>query len=202
MTASYDSVKALISRGVSRPTLYQVIVNFPGFLGRESNDQLEFLCSKAAVPPVAVNTLAVNGHEAMGVTREQPTMVVFNSPFTISVISDQNYTVYKDLKRWLDAVAINANPNQNALGAGGSSQRMLYYDTFKRDIELIKLEQQGSTGTSQSYDYAEPFRVRFNNAFPVRIGEITLDSGNQNSYVEYTVDFAYETYTFEQGQTI
>jgi len=197
---SIDDFRAILSKSISRPTLYQVIVDFPqGTSSRKSNDQLEFLCNQASVPPVAVNTLAVPGHEAMGVTREQPTMVVFNSPFTISVISDRDYTVYKDLKRWLDVVAVNANPNALA-NFSGSSQRINYYDEFARSIELKKLELQGGQGSRQPGSYSEPFSVIFNKAYPVRIGEVTLDSGKDNSYVEYTVDFAYETYTFKTGQ--
>ena len=108
---SIDDVKALVSKGVSRPTLYQVIVNLPqqvAGLNRNLNDNLEILTTKASVPSTAVNTIAVNGHEAMGVTREQPTVVAFNSPFTIQVMADRDYTAYKAFKRWLDQVAVNA----------------------------------------------------------------------------------------------
>ena len=169
MTASYNSVKALLSRGISRPSLYEVLVPL-GIGGLNAQEQLRFLCSKTAVPPVSVNTIAVNGHEAMGVTREQPTFVQFTSPFSITVISDRDYTVYKALKRWLDTVATNANPNRIG-GVNGQSQRISYYDTFRRNIILKKLEQQGGRGTREPNSYSEPFRIEFNNAFPVNIGE-------------------------------
>ena len=196
---SYDSVKALLSRGVSRPALYRMSLTFPDFLGMESNRQLEFLCSKASVPPVVLNTIAIPGQEALGVTREQPTQVIFNSPLTISVISDRDYTVYKDLKRWYNAIAVNANPNTALVGALGNSQRMKYYRDFSQSIQLTKLEQQGGKGTVEANELISVFDIIFNRAFPVRIGEISLDSGSTNSYVEYSVDFAYETYTFQTG---
>ena len=195
---SYDAVKSLLSKGVSRPTLYQVIIDFGlfGLAGRGSNDQLEFLCKRAAVPPVTLNTLAVAGHESLGVTREQPTLVNFGSPFTITVISDRDYTVYKDLKRWFNGIATNANPSDFG-GFSGQSQRIKYYNTFARDITLIKLEQQGGRGSRQPNGLIEPFRVTFNKAFPVRLGEITLASDATDSSVEFSVDFAFETYTFK-----
>ena len=195
---SYDAVKALLAKGVSRPTLYQVIIDFGAFglAGRGSNNQLEFLCKRAAVPPVSLNTLAVAGHEAIGVTREQPTVVNFGSPFSITVISDRDYTVYKDLKRWFNGIAVNANPS--VFGSfSGQSQRMKYYSTFARDITLIKQELQGGQGSRQPNGLVEPFRVTFNRAFPVRLGEITLASDATDSAVEFTVDFAFETYTFQ-----
>jgi hypothetical protein len=191
---SYDAVKALLSKSISRPTLYQVIMP-QSIVDREVNNQLEFLCSAASVPPVSVNTIAVAGQESMGVTREQPTSIVFTSPFSITVISDRNYIVYKAMKRWFDRIAINANPNRfNAII--GQSQRMFYYDSFKRDIVLKKLEQEGGRGTREANSYYEPFHIEFNNAFPVNIGEITLASDATDSAIEFTVDFAYETYTF------
>ena len=59
---SYESVKALLARGVSRPTLFQVTVNFGGLgNGRQANDQLEFLCKTTAVPETSAATIAVNG---------------------------------------------------------------------------------------------------------------------------------------------
>lgn len=195
---SYDAVKSLLNTGVSRPALYRVEVAFP-FGAAESNRQLDLLCSKASVPPVSVNTLAVNGHESMGVTREQPTMVSFNSPFSITVISDREYTVYKDLKLWLDRVAVNANPNTLFAGSAGSNQRIGYYDSFRRTIQLNKLELQGGRGSREPNSFYEPFNVVFNGAFPVRLGEISLSSNSSNAYMEYTVDFAYENYTFNGG---
>ena len=200
---SYDAVKALLSRGVSRPTLYEVIV--PN-MSRESQDQLKFLCRRAAVPPMSLNTVTANGHEAQGVTREQPTVVTFNTPFTITVISDRDYIVYKDLKRWFEQIAFNANPYADGaaaallgLGNSGASQQINYYSGpggFTRDITLIKLEQQGAEGPREPNAYSEPFRVVFNRAYPVRVGELSLDSGSYDSMMEYTIDFAYETYTF------
>ena len=76
---------------------------------------------------------------------------------------------------------------------------MRYYDTFKRQITLIKLEQQGGRGTREANSYSEPFRIEFNNAFPVRLGELSLASDATDSKMEFTVDFAYETYTFVDG---
>jgi hypothetical protein len=192
MTASYDSVKALLSKGISRPTLYQVIMDDPD---RRVNDQLEFLCSETRVPEVTANTIAVRGHEHMGVVREQATNIQFASPFSIKVISDRDYIVYKAMRRWFDSLAQNANPALFG-GTGGISQRINYYDSVTRTIELVKLEQQGGRGIREPGKYIEPFRVRFNNAFPVRIGSIELGSDLTDTATEFTIDFAYENYTF------
>jgi len=191
---SYSSVQAILSRGISRPTLYEVIVPL-GIGGAVAVEQLRFLCNRTAVPEATSATIAVNGHEAMGVTREQPTFIQFSSPFSITVIADRDYTVYKAMRRWFETLGQNVNPNIRG-GFNGASQKIAYYDTFKRNITLKKLELQGGRGSVQSPSYMEPFTIEFNNAFPVRMGEISLSSEDQDSKVEFTIDFAYETYTF------
>ena len=187
---SYQSVKALLSKGVSRPTLFQVLI--PG-IDRQAQDQLTFLCKSASVPSVAVDTIAVNGHESLGVVREQPTLVTYSKPFSITVISDRDYTVYKAMREWFDTNARNANPNQRVFGiqAGGSSQRMGYFDTIKRQITLKKLEQNGEQG------FFQPFEIEFNNAFITSIGDLSLDTESFDTKMEFNVDFTYETYSID-----
>ena len=193
---SYEAVRGLLSKGVSRPTLYKVIV--PS-IDRGVNDQLEFLCSKTRVPEVTANTIAVRGHENQGVVREQATSIMFASPFSITVIADRDYTVYKAMRRWFDGLSLNANPN--LFGISGSSQRINYYNDpgVTRTIELVKLELQGGVGIRQAPSTVEPFSIKFNKAFPVRIGAIELDSSATDTLVEFQIDFAYENYTFVDG---
>ena len=187
---SYNSVRALLQKGISRPTLFQVIMP----IGRLAQDQLTFLCKTASVPEVAVDTIAVNGHESLGVVREQATLVTYSKPFSITVISDRDYTVYKEMRKWFDTLAKNANPNERGLGGfavTGSSQRMNYFDAVTRQITLKKLEQNGEQG------YDQPFEVEFNNAYPIRLGSLDLDTESFDNKMEFTVDFTYETYSID-----
>ena len=160
------------------------------------NDQFEYLCKEVSLPAVTANTIAVNGHEAQGVVREQTVSVMFDSPLTITMISDRDYSTFKAVReKWFDKLAINANPNQP--GGRGASQRVSYYNTIKDDITLIKLEQNGDVNSSQAFGYYEPWRATFNNAFPVSVGEIRMNSQNTDSFMEFTVAFAYENYTMD-----
>ena len=188
---SYQAVQALLSKGISRPTLFQVIMPV---VSDGANRQLDFLCKEASVPQVGVSTITANGHEALGVVREQPTFVEYAKPFSITVISDRDYTVYKELRRWFNLIAQNANPNVTALN--GKSQRVNYFDTFARTITLKKLEQNGDQR------YYQPFQIDFDKAYPVNIGEIGLSSEAYDGKVEFQVDFTYETYTFRDSNEL
>jgi len=123
----------------------------------------------------------------LGVVREQATIVTYAKPFSITVVSDRDYTVYKEMRGWFDTLAQNANPFSG--GGGGASQRISYYSSITRPIILKKLEQSGGP------TYFEPLEVIFNNSYPVRVGEISLNTDGIDSFVEFNVDFTYDTFT-------
>ena len=181
--ATYDSVRALLNQGgVARPTLYRVIVP-SSKVGGAVNDHLELLCKSASIPETSANTVTALGQDAQGVTRESPSNVIFGKPFSITVISDTNYTVYKGMRRWFDTVCTNANP---AGGGGTAAQKASYYSDITAAITIIKEEQR----------QRQPFTVTLNNAYPVRMGEIGLQSDAYDTALEFAIDFYYETLTF------
>ena len=189
---SYQKVQALLSKGISKPSLFQVIVPVND---RRVNNQLEFLCKQTRVPEVTSVSVVANGHEAMGVVREQPVRVSFASPFSITVVSDRDFIVYKAMREWFETTAQNANP---FIFGASASQRINYYSTFVREITLKKLEMDGSSNGEPGY--VAPFEVVFHNAYPIRVGEIGLSSESRDSFTEFQIDFAYETYTFDREE--
>lgn len=180
---SYNSVISLLNKGISRPTLYQVIC---GRVGASANQQLEFMVRNVSIPEMSSVTLNANGHYAQGVVTQHPAHMVFAQPLSMTIICDRDYIVYKSIKSWFSTTATNANPPQG----GGGAQKAAYYDALKSSLAIVKLENEGK-GRQMV-----PWRVIFNNAYPVRIGELELGSDRVDDYMFFTVDFYYETYTF------
>ena len=187
---SYNSVKALLNRGISRPTLFRVEIT--GFDSRVDRN-LDFLCKAAIVPEVSVQTVTANGQENLGVVREQPTFTTYAKPFSITVVSDRDYTVYRAMRSWFDTSIANSNPFAIAAGLipGGATQRVQYYNTYPREIQLTKLEQNGLGS------YFSPFKVIFHKAYPIRIGQLGLDTEAYDQRMDFNIDFTYETYTLD-----
>jgi len=84
-------------------------------------------------------------------------------------------------------------------------QRMMYYNTYTYDMELIKLEHWGDSDTNTfslngDDNYREVMTVRFLNAYPVTIDAINLNTEELNTAVMFNVAFTYESYTI-QGST-
>jgi len=180
---------ALMSKGISRPTLYEV--RMPSLVGFGARDYIRMYCKATSIPAVNAATALVAGQEHMGVTREQPVAVVYGKPLSLTIIERSDFVAYNALRSWFDKIALNANPSAGATTTG-RSQRMKYYDTFVQDIELVKLEMKPDGGDEN--DYIETLSVKFINAYPVKISEVTLASDSYDSQTEFGVDITYETY--------
>lgn len=193
---SYEQAKALLDKSVSRPTLYSVRVPR---VDRTTNDYINFFCSATSIPEVRVDTIIAAGHENMGIVREQPTAVMFGKPFTMTIIENSEFSVYKDLRSWLDQTAQGA-AQQN----GQRSQRMQYYDTFTSDMEMLKLElpddARGITGSAEpNANLKEVLKITFIKAYPINIGAVALASDAIDTYTTFDVSFTYESYTLDDN---
>ncbi|QBP05999.1 hypothetical protein [Synechococcus phage S-B68] len=185
-----------MEKGPSRPTLFSV--RLPAFkVGAFTNEYLDLFCTTTSIPEVRVNTVAVAGHEYMGIVREQPTAVMFGKPFNMTLIENREFLAYKNLRGWFDQTAQNANQGSPLLGnntfSSGRSQRMKYYKTFAADFQLVKLEY-GGPGVGGFTTYREVMKVNFINGFPIGIGDIELSTELNDQPTKYSASFTYESY--------
>jgi len=193
---SYESAKALMSKSVSRPTLYSVQMPTP-VISQQVNDYLNFFVKEVTIPEVRTQTIVANGHDHMGIVREQPTNILYGKPLTMTVIEKSDFLVYKAMREWFDGLAINTNQSG---GLGDRTLRMNYYDTFTHDIEIVKLEQPDNVsdieGSNEpNANYKKPISVRFINAYPVNVGQISLASDAIDTPTTFSLSFTYESYT-------
>ena len=187
--------------GQARPTLFRVSIprniNNGNF---DANDYLQFFCKTASVPAISHELVGVNGQERVGVVRQQPVGVIYGKPFKIQVIERSDFVVYNQIKQWFD----RTNPGTNQQNI--VSHRMNYYDNIICDIKLMKLEYSPDAsnyaaiagkqvqGDVTPDGFVKPLSVRFKNAYPTEIGDIQLSTEANNSLVEFSISFNYETY--------
>ena len=98
--------------------------------------------------------------------------------------------------------AVNANQGSGTIQRSintGRSQRMNYYQTYVKDMEIVKLEQPGvqsNQGSSTREDNLEEvMKATFINAFPIALSEINLDTNGKDQIVSFNVAFTYESYS-------
>ena len=191
---TYSGAKAMMERGPSRPTLYQVIL--PDVDGKV-NDYIKFYCKATAIPEARIERIPVISHDAIGVERTQATRVAFGKPFEITIIENADFLVYKGIRKWFDKTTTNLNRSDGGDGPN-PSMRPAYYDTIVRDMTLKKLEnpaQVDPRGGGEQLDTS--IEITFKNAYPVRMGQIQLGSDMFDSATEYAVAFTYETYSYK-----
>lgn len=200
---TFERAKALLAKGISRPTLFFVSIpnndqtsNFT----TEANGYLRFFCQSTRMPELAHETVGRAGQGRTGVISQQPTMVTFGKPFSITVIENSDFLIYKNMQQWFN----NSSPTYNTLG--NASQRMGYYNTFTTDITLKKMELplEGwdsrklndaiRKGVNNFEGYRKPVVITFKNAYPTMIGDINLATDNFNSMTTFEVSFNYESY--------
>jgi hypothetical protein len=185
---TYSQAKAILGRGPSRPTLYQVI------LPVGNNDYLKFFCKATFIPEVRSERISAVGHDAIGIERQQATRIMYGKPFEITILEDRTFQTYKTIKEWFDQTASNSNRSGGGGGGPNPSQRMSYYSTIVKDITLRKLENPGTIGRGGGSP-TPVLTVEFKNAYPVRIGAIQLGSDMFDAQTEFTAAFTYETYS-------
>ncbi len=182
-----------MDRGPAKPTLFSV--RLPStYISRETNDYLDFFCQTTAIPEIRHNSIKLAGQENMGVVRDQPTAIIYAKPFVIDIIADAEMDTYREIREWFDATALNAN---QAL-ATGRTQKMKYYSTYAKNMELIKLEQpanQTDNNSDREDKLEETMKVTFINAYPIGVGRIGLDSSSADQILKFQVSFTYESYT-------
>ena len=198
---SYESAKALLSKSVSRPTLYRITL--PESIGinlgpsnlstgtgvpRKVSEYLSFFANKITLPETRLDTVIALGQEYMGIAREQPANMVYGKPMTMTVIENSDFTTFQALRDWMKRTTVGSQ--QSVV----STQRMNYYDSFVGNIVVTKLEQPDSQ-EGDNNDYKEPLRWTFNNAYPVVVGDIALASDAYDTPTTFDVSFTYESYS-------
>lgn len=193
--SSYTSAAAVLSRSISKPSLFSVSLN--SGVDQKTNDHLNFFCKVADIPSVKLQTVVTFGQENMGVGRETPSGIIFAKPYVITVIENSDFLVYKNIRQWIDRTGFNMNPGLS----GNRNIRLNYYKNYTRDIDFRKLEWPDKNiarlipeGNIHNKIFKQSLHIKFLHAYPIGIGPIQIASDMENNYVQYEVEFTYESY--------
>lgn len=189
---SYDKAIGQLKNGPSRPTLYKI--QMPSrFIGRDTNDYLEYFCNGAQIPSIRYNSVARTGHNMMGVTQNIPIAPVWTNPMTVSIIENSDFETYKDFKKWFDETGAGIDQQ------GERNVRLKYYNNIVGDIELTKLEMPDSVQAGGGgQELKESLKVKFLNSYIMSLGPIELSSERKNSFLTFQIQFHYESFTTDE----
>ena len=197
--ASYEKAKSLLTRGISRPTLYSI--NIPKLTSSE-NEYLQLFCKSVSIPGISHDTITVLGQENLGVQRDQPVAVKFDEDLQLEVIENSNFDMFKAFRRLYDQTAEGSNPGAGSSLLSSRTQRMKYYDSYVFDMNLYKLEFPDSRSFNlnilddpMNNNYRRVQTFNFVNTYVTSISPMSLASDSYNSFLTFKVSLNYETYS-------
>ena len=179
----YESVTKILSSGVASSNRYEVIYSGHGSAFQDVidlNAHSKYLVSSATVPGRSFTTGQIRGDMGLGVERKYVTGIMFNE-FTLTYTLSGDMRVHQLMNDWAEDCA----PRISGASTGRKDIRVAYYEEYvDPKIIIKKLERDGSVSMV----------TNVYNAFPIMVADLSLSSGSNNSALEFSVQFAYETF--------
>ena len=173
--ANINDFKAKLAGGGARPNQFKVTMPFPGYaqVGGEI-EELAFLCKITQLPAMTVGMITVP-------FRGRQIKIAGDRTFadwTITVINDTNFKLRNAFERWSNGI------NNATDGEGLTNPADYQVDAF-----VDQLDRNGATLKSYT----------LRGAYPIEVGQIELDYGNNDTIEEFQVTFNYQY--FESNTT-
>ena len=167
-----DQFKAAMIGGGARANQFFVTLNFPSYvtLGSAASAQAAFLVNSATLPGSIVNPTIVpyRGREVKFAGER-----VFQ-PWTITVMNDVSFNIRNSLEKWMSGM------NGLVDNTGRTNPR-----EYQANLVVTQLDRNNN-----------PLKIyTLAGAFPVDLGDIQLNYGDNDTIETYTVTFQYQHYT-------
>lgn len=184
-TSSIDRFKNQLLDGGARPSLFDMVITWPigsatiqatlsNIFGdvAEAQRTLPFHCKISEIPssqhtPI---TIKYQGREIKYAGQR-----TFNN-LNVTILNDEGFTVRRALEAWID----NINTAQTNVTRYDFSSPTV--DGYAGQGQVTQYNKQG--GAVRAYNFID--------LFPVTLGNIGLDWGNDGAIEEYTCEFAYQ----------
>ena len=204
--ASYEQAKALLNHSVARPTLYSLeltgsnITGGGGTLTPEEQNYIKLFCNAVEFPGLAFEQELTIGQEAMGIQRTVPSGMIFDAGnrLRFSVIENSDFGAYNSLRKLFNsAMATGGNPISN-----DRSQRMNYYNDYKFDAVLRKLEfpnnednvPSGGDSSALDYGYKVVSVYTFENSYISKVDGVSYNTSQLDTFMSFTATLRFENY--------
>ena len=219
----YERALSLLRKGRANPSDY--LVAFPSRVvqhssSRDFGDYVSYFTRAVSLPATNNTTIGVVGHENIGIRRNVTTGRAYGSPVIMTFSERADMLIYTTMKGWIDSTVLNsAQGGAIARGSSFASNRNLrvqYYDNYKCDIEIYKLEPiQGELSTTNEDEYNVSQRTRraiedgnfrghtptakwtLINAMPLAIEQSTMSIEAADSLLDFTCSIAYESFRYD-----
>jgi hypothetical protein len=169
MDFSIDTIRAKLSGGGARPTLFTVALNSP-FDARLGIDS-PFMIKAASLPDSTIGEIEIG---YMGRKLKAAGDRTYTD-WEVTVINDENFAIRSSLENWSNAMQ---GPVSNIRNSGATSA----ISSYKAQANVMQYDKSGNV----IYEYT------FHGMFPKVVGAVTLEWDTENTIEEFTVTFSYD----------
>jgi hypothetical protein len=170
MAFNINDIRAQLTYGGARPSLFQVIISNP--VNPVADLKLPFLCKTAQIPSSTLGLIEV---PYFGRKLKMAGDRRFD-PWTVTIINDEDFLVRNAMEQWNNSINLYQQ-NVTALGSGAPS-------LYKSQATVTQFGKAG-----------EILRVyQFNGIYPETITPIDLAWAAVDEIEEFQVQFQYDTF--------
>ena len=177
MAFNINDIRAQLTFGGARPSLFQVIISNP--INPVADFKLPFLCKTAQLPSSELGLIEV---PYFGRKLKMAGDRVF-APWTVTIINDEDFIVRNSMENWNNYISLY-QANRTALGSGapGLYKSQATVTQFGKAGEILRTYQ-------------------FNGIFPQVVTAIELAWADTDVIEEFQVQFQYDTFQVLNGTT-
>lgn len=177
MAFSINEIRANLTLGGARPSLFQVTITNP--VNRVADLKVPFLVRTAQIPASNLGLIEVpyfgRRIKIAGDRRFDP--------WTVTVINDEDFLIRNAIEQWSNAInSYEGNQTQLASGAPALYKSQATVTHFGKAGEILRVYQ-------------------FNGIYPETIAQIDLDWATTDSLEEFQVTFQYDSFEVIGGIT-
>lgn len=170
MAFNINDIRAQLTFGGARPSLFQVIISNP--INPVADLKLPFLCKAAQIPTSQLGLIEV---PYFGRRIKMAGDRTFDA-WTVTIINDEDFLVRNAMEEWNNSINLYQQ-NVTALGSGAPS-------LYKSQATVTQYGKAGET-----------LRVyQFNGIFPQVISPIDLAWATQDEIEDFQVSFQYDSF--------
>lgn len=183
-----EEFKSRNKMGFSRNSFFYMAIYPPNFWAGENTSFLSYLCSGAQLPGVSI--LAPNAMKwGYGPTRKYP-IGVSHPDVALTIYSDAEGNAIDFFDQWTRNVVSYGDPQGQTNGVPFGLVQ--YPDNYLTDVDLFYMSESGNE--------QELIRCRFIDAFPIGMGQVSLNWAGRAQIAQFLVPFNYRTFFIVKNQ--
>ncbi|MDC0315356.1 hypothetical protein OAL32_00325 [Synechococcus sp. AH-551-G15] len=194
---SYTQALALMNKGRSNPSDYQIILpQSVALLSPDGNiqDYLRFFCRAVTLPGITHNVTQLRNQENVGIARNVMTGKTYGSPVVMTFSERSDLVIYSTLKRWMDTAFIGSEQ----LNRNSRSLRANFHDNVTNDVIIQKLEPINDRVFDNNRDVSHKVVAQYTliNALPLAMEQVTMSLESADSLLDFTISLAFESFNY------